>query len=51
MDEVHVYMWLPTASNKYTAGNKLGFFLVHSTFLLARASLWPERPGRPRSRL
>ena len=34
MEKVHVYMWLHTASIKSTAGNKLGFFLVHSTFLL-----------------
>ena len=45
MDEVHVYIWLHTASIKSTAGKKLGFFLVRSTFLLARASLWPMRYG------
>ena len=27
-------------------GTKLGFFLAPSTFLLAHASLWPERSGR-----
>ena len=45
MDEVHVYMWLHTASIKTTAGNKTRLFLVSSMFLLARASLWPERSG------
>ena len=26
-------------------GTKLGFFLARSPFLLAHASLWPERSG------
>ena len=31
---------LHAASVKSTVGNKLGFLLAHSTFLLAHASIW-----------
>ena len=36
---------LHAASIKSTVGNKLGLFLARSTFLLAHASIWPERSG------
>ena len=42
--ENHNYMLGNTiASIIFTFGTKLGFFLARSTFLLAHASLWPER--------
>ena len=36
---------LHAASVKFLVGNKLGFFLARSTFLLANASIWPECSG------
>ena len=42
--ENHNYMLgITIGSNKFTFGTKLGFFLARSTFLLAHASIWPER--------
>ena len=36
MDKVHAYMWLHTASNKSTAGNKTWF--LPSLFLISTSS-------------
>ena len=40
--KVHVYM---LHRLNPLLGTKLGFFPARSTFLLAHASLWPERSG------
>ena len=45
MDKFKVYICLHIASKKSTAGKKLGFLLVRSSFLLAGFSFWSKRSG------
>ena len=45
MDKVHVHMCFHTASIKFIAGKKLGFFAARFSFLKAGSSFWPKRSG------